>query len=77
MEYKKESKELNKINYFKNIALKAISTCIKSYDSDELSEDEQSCLKEKSLILHHIMDNNSDLNQYVIYGQPPKNWYLP
>jgi hypothetical protein len=75
MDYKKESKELNRTNYFKNIALKAIGTCIKTFDSDELSEEEQTCLREKSLILHHVIDNN-DINQYVLYGLPAKSYYF-
>jgi hypothetical protein len=74
MDYKKESKELNRINYFKNIALKATATCIKSYDSDELSEEEQTCLKEKALMLHHVVDNNT-INEYVLYGPPAKSFY--
>ncbi len=75
MEYKKIGKELDRINYYKNIALKSLNSCVKSYEESELSEEEQNCLKEKSLVLHNIVDNG-DLNQYVIYGAPPKNYYF-
>jgi hypothetical protein len=76
MELKKVGKELDRVNYFRNIALKALNSCVKSYDEAELSEEEQTCLKEKSLLLHHIVDNN-DINKYVLYGSPKNNYYFP
>jgi hypothetical protein len=76
MDTKQENKDLNKINYFKNIALRAIGQCVKSYDSDSLSEEEENCLREKSVLLHHIVDNG-EINEYVLFGVPEKSYYFP
>ena len=71
MEYKNLSKELDRQNYFKNIALKASQICIKSFDSDELSEQEEKCLKDVSKNLHLIMERGK-LDKYIIGYNPPQ-----
>lgn len=71
MEFKKLSKDLDRQNYFKNIALKATQQCIKSYDSDELSEQEEKCLQNVSKNLHLIIERGS-LDKYILGYNPPQ-----
>ena len=71
MEYKNLSKELDRQNYFKNIALKASQYCIKTFDSDELSEKEEKCLKDVSKNLHLIIERGK-LDKYIIGYNPPQ-----
>lgn len=73
MEFKKLSLDLDRSNYFKNIALKATEFCLKSFDSDEIGEDEENCLKKAALNLHFIVEDNK-FDRYVRYGHPPKPW---
>ncbi len=70
MEYKKLSSELDRINYFKNISLKAADSCLKEFDSDEVSEEEEKCLKSASLNLHFIMEKNK-FDKFMKYGSTP------
>jgi hypothetical protein len=71
MEFKKLSKDLDRQNYFKNIALKASQQCFKTFDSDELSEQEEKCLKEVSKNLHLIIERGS-LDKYITGYNPPQ-----
>jgi hypothetical protein len=73
MELKKLSSELDRINYFKNISLKSVDTCLKSFDSDELSEEEEKCLKKAALNLHFIVERNK-FDHYARNGMPPQPW---
>jgi hypothetical protein len=70
MDFKKFSREWERINYFKNIALKAGEFCLKDMSSDEISEDEEKCLKKHALNLHMIVERGS-VEKYVIHGYPP------
>ncbi len=71
MEFKKLSKDLDRQNYFKNIALKATQHCLKSFDSDELTEKEEKCLKDVSKNLHLIIERGQ-LDKYVLGYSPPQ-----
>jgi len=71
MEYKNLSKELDRQNYFKNIALKASQFCIQTFDSDEISEKEEKCLKDVSKNLHIIMERGK-LDKYILGYNPPQ-----
>jgi hypothetical protein len=73
MEYKYLGKQLDRQNYFKNIALKATEHCLKTFDSNELSEVEEKCLKRAALNLHFIVERNK-FEQYTILGHPPHPW---
>ena len=69
MEYKKLSSHLDRSNFFKNIAVKASQHCIKSFDSNELSEDEEKCLKKTALALHFIVER-SRYEEYLLTNYP-------
>jgi len=71
MELKKLSQELDRVNYFKNISLLASNACLKSFDSDEISEDEEKCLKKSALNLHFIMEKNK-FEKFVVNGYVPQ-----
>ena len=71
MDYKKEGNDLKNINYFKNIALRSIKQCIKSYEAEDIEEDEENCLKKQAYNLHHIV-SKSELDEYAILGNPYK-----
>lgn len=71
MEFKKYSKDLDRTNYFKNISLRTTDHCIKAFDSDEISEEEEKCLRDSSLFLHKIVGKN-EVDKLVIYGHPSK-----
>ncbi len=73
MEFKKLYYELERVNYFKNLSLKAADTCLKSFDSDELDENEEKCLKKAALNLHFIVENNK-FEKYAKYGHTPVPW---
>ena len=73
MEFKKLTHQLERQNFFKNIALKATEHCLKTFDSNEISEDEEKCLKKASLNLYSIVERNR-FEQYAIYGNPSQSW---
>ncbi len=70
MEFKQLSKDLERQNIFKNIALKASELCITSFDSDEISEQEEKCLKNTSKSLNLIM-NRTQLDVWTVKTPPP------
>ena len=47
-----------KENYFYNIGQKSIEHCLSDFSSQELSEEETSCLKSTSTNLHHIIHDS-------------------
>ena len=69
MEYKKFSQNIERSNFFKNIALRATEHCLKSFDSDELSEEEEKCLRKASLSLYFIVERNRFEN-YMLTTHP-------
>ena len=73
MEYKKYSQNLERTNFFKNIALRATEHCLKSFDSNELTEDEEKCLKKSSLALYFIVERNRFEN-YMLTKHPSHPW---
>jgi hypothetical protein len=73
MDFKKFSKDLDRQNYFKNIALMASQYCLKTFDSDEVSEEEEKCLKSVSKNLHLIMERGK-LDKYIIGYRPPQSY---
>lgn len=73
MEFKKLTQDLERTNFFKNIALKASENCLKSFDSNEISEDEEKCLKKSALSLYFIVERNK-FEQYAKIGYPSKPW---
>lgn len=71
MDFKKQGKDLDRINYFSNIALRSIKQCIKTFDTDEIEESEENCLKLQSFNLHNIVSKGL-LEEYAIVGNPYK-----
>jgi hypothetical protein len=73
MEFKKLTRDIERANFFKNIAMKATDQCLKSFDSNEVSEDEEKCLKKAALNLYSIVERNR-FEQYVVNGYPAHPW---
>ena len=69
MEFKKLSQNLERQAYFRNIALTATQECLKEFDSNEISEAEEKCLKKAALNLHFIVERNR-FEEYAIVGYP-------
>ena len=70
MDFKKFVKDRERAIYFENIALKVSDFCLKDLSSDEISEDEEKCLKKQALNLHMIVERGP-IEQYMIHGYPP------
>lgn len=73
MEFKKLGQELDRNNYFKNIALKVSDHCLKSFDSNEIADEEAECLKKMAKNLHFVVEKGN-MDHYAIMGQPYKSW---
>ena len=54
----------------KNLSLKAVDHCIKSYDSADISEEEEECLKTNTLKLYYITQKNP--LEKLIFQEYPK-----
>lgn len=73
MEFKKISADLEKQNYFRNIALKASKFCVKNFEGEDLEEDDEACLKKAAINLHNII-GGGPMEHYAIIGQPWKSY---
>ena len=73
MEFKKLTRDIERSNFFKNIALKASEHCLKDFDSNEISEDEEKCLKKSALSLYFIVERNK-FEEYANVGYPNHPW---
>jgi hypothetical protein len=71
MDFKKYGKDLDRINYFNNIALRSIKQCIKSFDSEDIEDTEEECLKKQAFNLHYVV-SKGELEEYAIMGNPYK-----
>jgi hypothetical protein len=74
MDYKKISKDLDRTNYFKNIALKVNESCIQSFDSEDLSEEEDKCIRDNAVNLHKIVER-AKMDQFLMLTGFPKKLY--
>ena len=73
MDFKKVSAQQDKENYFRNIALKASSFCLKNFEGEDLEEDDEACLKKAAMNLHTILEKG-EIERYSIVGQPWKSY---
>jgi hypothetical protein len=69
MDFKNLSKDLDKINYFKNVAYATSKACLKAFDSEDLDEAEEKCLQKQSINLHYILWKDQ-LEHYAVVGRP-------
>ena len=73
MDFKKVSAQQDRENYFRNIALKASQICLKSFEGEDLEEEDQACLKKAAINLHSILDKG-EMESYSIFGEPWKSY---
>ena len=50
----KQKERFIRLHSMKDLALKSVSQCIKSYESTEISEEEIECLKASAIKLYYI-----------------------
>ncbi len=73
MDFKKISAQQDRENYFRNIALKASTFCLKNFEGEDLEDDDVTCLQKATLNLHTILDKG-EIESYSIFGQPWKSY---
>ena len=73
MDFKKISAKQERENYFRNIAFKASSFCLKNFDAEDLEEEDETCLKKAAMNLHSILDKG-EIERYSIVGEPWKSY---
>ena len=66
----KQKERFIKLYSMKDLALKSVEQCIKSYESTEISEEETECLKSSAIKLYYITQKNPLEN--LIYTNIPK-----
>lgn len=69
-EVQKQKERFLRLHSMKNLSLKAVEHCIKSYESKDISEEEEECLKTNVIKLYYITQKNP--LERLMYENNPK-----